>query len=180
MNNLTPQQAVAFFNRGDTNAFAVVYDSCFQLVLSFVKKMIPTQEEAEEITSDAFLKLWQRRGHFENLDKVRIFLFTVAKNSCLDHIKYSKVRMGIKPELLGSLFLESSEWPIQDSKMAIVLEHIHAEIEKLPPRCRSVMKLLCIDGLKNTEVAALLGIKEKTVRNLKVKALRRLRMRLLK
>ena len=69
------------FNRGHQAAFTTIYDRYQPAIFYFVRKFIPDTAQAEDITAEAFIKLWQRRENFNNEKSIAGFLHTTARNA---------------------------------------------------------------------------------------------------
>lgn len=133
---------------------------------------------AEDIAAESFIKAWQKRQDFASLEKLKAFLFVVAHNAALDYLRAKKLRDHQQPFLQQQLavFPENAE---EAYIRAEALQAIYRSIESLPPQCRQVVKLSVIDGLAPDEIAKLLNISYKTVRNQKSIGLKTLRLALL-
>lgn len=176
MREMISQDILEEFNNGNTEAFTLLYNNLYDAVYSFTKKFTISGEDAQDISAETFYKLWTLRGRFKTPGKLKSFLFTTAKNACLDYLKHRKIIATHQQNILQALlnYLEEDSGP--DWITLFLLQNIHKAIEKLPAQCRLICKLAYIEGLKNREIAGLLNIKEKTVRNQKAKALQRLRI----
>ena len=78
------------------------YNDCVNLyadnVFRFIVKNIRHEEDAKDIVQTAFEKLWRNRESV-NAEKSKSFLFTVAYNQMIDHIRKIK-RISLKDELI--------------------------------------------------------------------------------
>jgi DNA-directed RNA polymerase specialized sigma24 family protein len=50
-------------------------------------------DEAEDVTQDVFLKLWDKRNQAGSIKSIEAFAITVTKNICLDKLKSKKVNV---------------------------------------------------------------------------------------
>jgi RNA polymerase sigma-70 factor (family 1) len=162
---------------GNKKAFEALYRSRWLPVFHFIKRFVIDQQAAEDITTDTFLKCWQQREGFEHLEKLDSFLFTVARHACLNYLRDEKRRSAKQKALLVTLEREEQPDLAEREVAVLVYQYIYAEIDKLPGNMQAVLRLH-LEGVKNDAIAAQLGIAEKTVRNLKVEAIKTLRLRL--
>lgn len=72
---------------GDTAAFATLVDKYRQPVLNFVYRHVPDSAEAEDLAQVVFVQVWKSAGRYEASARFSTFLFTVAKNLCLNEIR---------------------------------------------------------------------------------------------
>ncbi|MBO9201411.1 MULTISPECIES: RNA polymerase sigma factor [Niastella] len=177
MSKKLENQTVINFQHGDEKAFEKVFKAYYSSIVVFTKKITGNQDEAEDITTEVFLKLFQRNTQFKDEPGIRAFLYVSARNSCLNYLKSKKAHdrshLEIAKRMENDTLLEY-EYSIK----AEIVETIHKAIENLPDECRKIFKLLYYDELKPAEVAALLQISVNTVYVQKSRAMQVLRLRL--
>jgi RNA polymerase sigma-70 factor (family 1) len=180
MNDEAPEYLVSLFKQGNDWASATIYklyfDSLFYYNMGFVK----SRHEAQDIASEAFLKLWELRENFESLEKIGSFLYIAAKNGCLDYLRHEKVKSSRKEEIIRLLSREGDAFLYHEKIAAEFSKRVNAEVEKLPRKCRKIVRLHFNDGLTIGEIAYRLRISAKTVSNQKALALTKLRLFFLK
>jgi RNA polymerase sigma factor (sigma-70 family) len=161
---------------GDKQAFETLYHHRYLPVFHFIKRLVIDQQAAEDITTETFLKVWQKHRDFANLAKFDSFLFTVARRASLNYIRDER-RHSQKKRLLFAV--GPAEQPdLAEQEISVrVFQFIYQEIAKLPANMQSVLRLH-LEGMKNEAIAERLGLAEKTVRNLKTEAIKALRLRL--
>ena len=76
--------------KGDTNAFAALVDRYKDMVYTLSLRMIRSREEAEELSQDTFIKVYRSLGKFKGESKFSTWLYKVAYNTCLDHLRKNK------------------------------------------------------------------------------------------
>lgn len=142
----------------------------------FAAKFTGDRLAAEDVVQDAFLKLWNHTGAFEDME-ARSFLYTTVRNACLNLIRHGKVEQKFAATV--------SDAPPEEQQLGLdlliraeVLGQIHQAVEMLPEGCRKVLKLAYFESLKNEEIAQQLGISVNTVKTQKARALQLLRLRL--
>jgi RNA polymerase sigma factor (sigma-70 family) len=169
-------EVVAALAAGDPQAVEKFYRSRWLAVFHFIRRYVTEQAAAEDIATDTFLKCWERRGDFNSLVRVDVFLFLTAKNVCLNWLRDTRRHSARERELYAEL--ENAEQPdLEEQEVAVrVYQYIYEEIGRLPEKMQQVLRLH-LEGIKNEEIASRLGIAEKTVRNLKTEAIRLLRLR---
>ena len=171
------------FNEGDAQAFKEVYHIYYtRLCLYARRKFSMNREEVEEIISEAFVRLFkhvQKGKQFETSDHIRNFLFTVAHNEAVNHLRLVQRQSGHLKDFINTTERQEEEFndhSIEFEMMQIIL----TAIERLPPECRRIFKMLYLDGLSYRDVAAILKLSPQTVRNQKSRALMLIRKHILK
>jgi RNA polymerase sigma-70 factor (ECF subfamily) len=143
-----------------------------QRIYFFCKNLVGA-DEAIDITANCFSKLWVMHGQFNTRENIQAFLFITARNNCLNYLNHIKVK-ALKAKEISELANE--EIFIRNAEIeADIITKIREEVEKLPTQHKRILKLSYYDGYANQEIATMLGLSEKTVRNLKSIALKSLK-----
>lgn len=157
----------------DSDAFGRIYDTYVKRIFRFVYFKVRSQEEAQDITSETFLKLWQYLSGGKRVDHLGALIYQIARNSVIDHNRQAG----------RSESLSSDESMLQIPDIA-GLSNIHrsAEISQvltavklLKDEYREIITMRYIDGIEPSEIAALLGKKPGHVRVLLHRALETVR-----
>lgn len=149
--------------------FHYYYPSLYQFALSMVK----TGQLAEEIVSDVFIHIWQKRTALARIQNLKLYLFVSTKNTSLNYLRQQKKDMVLPDDYrvqLRSVYFDPEQLLIT----AEMINRIQQAIHQLPPRCQLIFKLVKEDGLKHREVADLLNLSLKTVENQMTLALRKI------
>jgi RNA polymerase sigma factor (sigma-70 family) len=95
----------------------------------------------------------------------RAYMYTLTRNHLINQAKRARI---VSFEIVADLDGELPGFDISEAERALTardeLRHAKAGIEKLPPRCREVMRLRKLDGLSTQEAADTLGVSTETVR----------------
>jgi len=73
--------------RGDRAAFAGLVDKYKQPVMNFIHRSLRDEAEAEDLAQNVFLQAWKSRGRYRQTAKFSTWLFTIARNLCLNEIR---------------------------------------------------------------------------------------------
>jgi len=139
--------------------FLVYYKPLQQFAFSFIK----SQELAEEIVSDVFLKIWEKRGELEAIGNLKVYLYVSIKNTALKYLLKQKRQVAISLDELD-IELESFHWTPEELILtAEMMKKIEEAINDLPPRCKIIFKLIKEDQLRYKEVAEILNVSVKTI-----------------
>jgi len=159
------------FTTGEKTAFTSVYNEYYFRVYEFASRYLPTGEDAEDITADSFTKLWQRHSEFDSLEHIRAFLFTTAKNACLNFLQHSKIKDEKHKDILISLTTSQRDSFYLEEIRAELMQLVYAEVEKMPGKMKAIFLLSYKEGLKPAEIAERLQISVQTVSNQKINAI---------
>ncbi|MET7000367.1 RNA polymerase sigma factor [Chitinophaga defluvii] len=172
----TGEHLLKKLRKGDKAAFEIFYHQEYITVLYTAQRFVADIQAAEDLTTEVFLKLWERLSNFDSLPAMRSFLFVSIKNACLNYLRSEKRASAQYQELSYLLEQDSSEGIANQQLMAAIYRYLYEEIEKLPPQLKRVFKMAYIGGLSNEAIAAELGINNQSVRNDKSRALKQLRL----
>ncbi|MFT5076587.1 MAG: RNA polymerase sigma-70 factor (family 1) [Polaribacter sp.] len=140
-----------------------VFEKIFSTYAKDLKRYIffKTQDMdlAEDILQETFIKLWDNCNAV-TFSKVKSYLYTVATNIFLNHIKHHKVKMVYKKNYVKTSTNESPEFIMIEKEF---LEKIENTIRSLPPLQREVFLLNRIEKKKYKEIAVMLDISVKAV-----------------
>ncbi len=83
------QNRIAFYE--DMDAYKHLYYLLFDGLYRFSYSLVKSKETAEEIVSDVFIKVWQIRSKLNDINNLKVYLYTITKNFSLNYItKISK------------------------------------------------------------------------------------------
>ena len=111
--------------------------------------------DAEELTQDAFLKLWERWDRIDSIEDPTAYLFRVAMNG---------FRMRTRRTRLAARKLIPVGDPGDPFDEIDLREDVRKMLLGLPPRQRAALVLTEIFGYGSEQAAQILGIKPTTVR----------------
>jgi RNA polymerase sigma-70 factor (family 1) len=149
------------------------FEEYYSPLVFFANKLIHDTCLAEEISADAFIKLWEKREELSMEGSIKSWLYATVRNSCIDHLRKVR-RMHISEQ--GLQTVESVEQSVLHKLIETeTLKEITRTMELLPPKCRQVFRLFYIHGKNYQEIAKELRLSPLTVRNQKQRAVRLLK-----
>lgn len=173
----TGSDLLALVAAGDWASYEKLYNTYYLGVFRFAMKFLENRQAAEDITTEAFIKLWNTRDDLAAIRNIPSFLFTIVRNACLNHLRDLKRHAAHHSRILDSLSGQSEEGLRQHEIAEEVFRYLDNEIKKLPPRQQAILRCH-LEGMKQEEISHQLGIAIKTVRNLKSEAVKTLRIAL--
>lgn len=160
---------------GDEKAFAELFRYFYDRLLHFCIQYVHTREAAEEIVSDVFVKIWNRRADLEEVANLEVYLFVAVKNHSLNYLEqYSSLRITPINDETGIAQLTNSVDPERAMEWKEILFRMDQEVSRLPDQCRRVFKLIKEEGFKYKDVAEILNISPRTVETQLFRAMKRL------
>lgn len=149
---------------GDQQAFESIYRHYIDPIFRRLLYLIKSEELAEELAQDIFMKIWDKRAYIDPEKSFRSYLYSIAQNLVTDFYRRLALDRKLQQHLIGT----ATEYynPIE--------LHYHAEgdrqlltnaIKCLPEQRRKIYSLVKLDGKSYEEVSELLGISCSTIRD---------------
>jgi RNA polymerase sigma-70 factor (family 1) len=140
--------------------FSNFFKSQAKALRSYLFYKYGNEEQAEDVTQEAFIKLWENCANVP-LEKAKSFLYTVANNTTLNQIAHQKVVLEYsKKSNASGTDGHSPEFLMEEEQFKVKLQNA---IAKLTEAQRTAFLLHRIDGKKYHEIAEILGISVKAV-----------------
>ncbi|MDB5030469.1 RNA polymerase sigma factor [Mucilaginibacter sp.] len=166
---LTEKELILSLKIGDKYAFEQLYHNYKVRIYRNLLKLVKSDEIAEELLQDLFVKVWTSREKFDAEKSFRSYLFKIAENLVYDFFRKAALNKKLENYLISVSIPATS--PIE--------QHIYYKegnyalakaIEQLPPKRKQVYILCKIEGKSYEEVSRLLGVSVSTVNEHIVKA----------
>jgi len=152
-----------------------LYDRYFPMLFLIIREYVGQREVAEDIVTNAFIKLYNHRMKIRDGDHVKGFLFVVARNEAAGHYREQRrrrVAREAQERLADREYHDPRETELEREEW---MRKIREVIGQLPPARRQIFELHFFKGLSIREIANQLNLTETTVRNQRNRALRFLR-----
>ncbi len=134
------------------------FNRIFKLILSLAKH----RESAEELASDVFVELWQRRDKLAEVRNPEVYLYVIARNKAFTWLK-QQLHLTDPLDQIDDFKLELARSPEDLLISSEMLHRINVAINQLPPKCKLVFQLVKEQSFKYREVAEILNLSPKTV-----------------
>lgn len=156
--------------RGDEQAFGELYDIWASKVYRFIYFKIKDSATAEDLTSEVFLKVWERIHQYRPQGDIKFsaWLYSVARNTLIDHYRRQKGTEISFEDLPETADLEGEEPYREASELEIALSSLPAEYEK-------VLRLRFVEEYPISKVAQIMRKKEDNIRAIASRGLKKLR-----
>jgi RNA polymerase sigma-70 factor (family 1) len=171
------QELIGSLNRGDSAAFAELYDRHWGTLYVHALKMLHNEDEAKDIVQETFISLWSKAEGLELKSNLSFYLFSSVRHKVLNLIRDKKVRVGYTD--LFSLYIDQFAGNVleQIDEQELLLA-IDEAIQRLPEKMRVVFELSRKGHLSHKEIAEQLNISESTVSRQVSNALKIIRSKL--
>lgn len=154
------EECMRRISRQDKGALKEIYDAYAKYIFYLVLPIAGSRENAEDITSEVFLKIWKGAGSFQSKDGHKAWLASIARNQAVDYLR--KLGREIPGGLDEVVRMADADQPdpydkvIADLTVSQVLDH-------LEPAEREVVHLKIMGGLTFAQIASVLQAPAGTV-----------------
>lgn len=156
------------------DAFKRLFDSYKNRLYGYVLAIAHSPYAAEEITQEIFIKLWLCRDILHQVDNLDGYIFTIARNKTLNHLRKAVYDERLLREL--QLLATTENNNVEERALTDEYERLISDaLMRLSPQRRLVYQLSRDKGLNYEEIASHLRLSRNTVRNHMVEALRFIR-----
>ncbi|MFQ5627756.1 MAG: RNA polymerase sigma factor [bacterium] len=146
----------------DEKAFKKIVLACKDQVFNYALHMVRIQEDAEDITQEAFIRLWKYRWS-SHIKSPRAWLFRVTHNLCIDRVRMQsrQNRAFTSMDCAKSETVEQYQQPEQilKTERKELQQQISSALANMPERFRSVIVLREIQGFSYREISEILDMK---------------------
>ncbi len=154
------QSAIKKLLKGDKDGLRLIYEAYVKLIYAVVYDTVGSKEDAEDITSDFFIKLIRVADSFKMGSPHKTWLVTIAKNMAIDHIrKRSKEVLEIDntsdDDNAPRQWEDTSRASVEDT--VAMSSDISQAMETLEPREKEIIDLKLVGQFKFKEIAEMTG-----------------------
>lgn len=177
------QTAIDALAQGDKNALKRIYEAYVRFIYAVVYDVLGNREEAEDITSEFFIKLVRVASSFRQGSPHRAWMVKIARNMAIDCVRKRKREMpeyAVEDETghTESIFERSGAEKCADEqeRKTVLMEDMRRAMQKLNPREKEIIDMKLLGQLTFQEIAEMVGRPMGTVTwlyNQGVKKLRR-------
>jgi RNA polymerase sigma-70 factor (family 1) len=167
------------FKNSDLTAFRELYDTFYHPLLNYATRILHDAGDAEDILSESFVILWQKRNDFESFKSVAAFLYTVTRNACFTHLRKLKKKTNAHREL-AYLVPDLDTMNSADAIREDLIQFSLIAAQRLPKEMKRVFQLIYMEGFSAAEAAEKLQLSVNTINAQKANAVKRIRSSLIR
>ena len=142
---------------GDTKKFEELVLRYQDFVYALVFNIVKTEESAKDVVQEVFLRVYKSIRRFERKSSFKTWLYRIAFNTALAHLKREKPLAAIEDQELSDSMVK----PAKDHTLKLTLDKL---IAKLKPELQAVIMFHYYDDLKYEEIAEVLDCPLGTVK----------------
>ena len=161
----TKETLLAQIAGGDQAAFGALYDEISPRVFGLVRRLLVDHAQAEEVTQEVFLEIWQNASRYEpSKGGASTWILTMAHRRAVDRIRSSQsgrdrdVKIGIRD------YVSDYDNVADTVETTIEHERVKEAMSQLTELQRQAVTLAYYGGFSHSEVAAMLSVPIGTVK----------------
>ncbi len=147
----------------DEHAYKHLFLYFYKGLTQFAFGIVKTREASEEVVSDVMLKVWTLKEDLTHVTNLKFYLYKATKNTALNYLNSNAKYNFQNIESVNELICFDTSTPEETILRNEWKKEIMTIVERLPPKCQMVYKLIKEDGFTYKEVAVLMDISENTV-----------------
>ncbi len=158
---MTERELFIKIQEGDWDAFNAVFKRYSELLFHYSLGMVKNGEAARDIVQEVFIWLWTNRDKVPARDSINGYLFRAVKNACINHKVHEQVEQRY---LRQQMIEEKGTAGHDDGEHDELFVRLQSLMDSLPPKCREIFIMGCVDGMSYKEIAGKLDISVNTVK----------------
>ena len=169
------QEAIKLAQKGEAEAFGIIYDQYAQRIFRFIKIKAQNQEQAEDLLQDVFVKIWTAMPNFRiEGGNFQAWAYKIASNTINDYLRkiYRQPHPDLLPENLNLPAKETAENSLMQKDTS---EQVKRMLDFLPEHYRQVLELRFIQEFNLEETSKILGKSNLATRLIQHRALKKLK-----
>jgi len=162
--NQINEKLISGLKAGEKGAFKEIFNIYGPRIFRFAIVYLKNKPDAEELTQDVFLKLWEKRCNINPVLNFKAYIFKIAVNSIYDYIRKRNI------EKAFSDFLQYNYQPGVESSWDDVIwndmiSRLNTLVNSMPEQRKIIFCLSTKEGLTNQQIADKLNLSKRTVEN---------------
>src|SRR2546421_5750079 len=164
-------QLVERYFSGDTAAFDEIMIRYERQIYRVCYRFVENRDDALDLAQDVFVKVFEHLPTFRRESTLKTWLYRIAINHCLNHVKKHSQEFVEVTEYTGSI-RPTAQAQLEDREQR---EHFRRMVKRLPPRQKAILELRINEQLSYEEIARISGRSVSTIKASVFFALEKLR-----
>lgn len=157
---MSDNEIISAIRNGDLHAaFRGIVDSYSERLYWHVRRFLCSHDDTDDLLQDIFIKVWSSLPSFRGDSKLFTWLYRIATNEALNHLRKMKIRSALRFESLESVqvdMIDSDPWFNGDA----LERNLSKAILTLPEKQRAVFMMRYYDDMDYSQISQILGTSE--------------------
>lgn len=157
-------EAALSFQRGEEIGFDFFFKKLRHPLVWYAMNIVKDKDIAEDMVSEAFLKIWKNRATLDHPKVIKGWLYKVTHNNCLMYHQHERNKAKNRNQIAYET--ETTIESVEDCFIkAEVLNELKQAIQLLPPACRKIVVLRYLQQKEVSEIEKILKLSKSTIKN---------------
>ncbi|WP_067149509.1 RNA polymerase sigma factor [Pseudotamlana agarivorans] len=153
--------AVKALKEGDESAFRYLFYQYYDRLVAYIVTYTHDKMSAEDIVQQAFIDFWNNKSKLDTIRSPKNYLYSIAYNRFIDTIHTEKRQSNLLDQIYERALRDKIEEDTEQLDERV--KRMKAIIESLPPKCKTILEMNKVKGIKYREIAEIMDISIKTV-----------------
>lgn len=172
MSNKITLETLESLRCGNHKAFESVFIAYYDRIRVFIFGYLKSESDAEELTEDLFVGLWEKRTSIDTSKSFNSYLHTIARNTALNFLKKRYLHTAYINNTSISEHSSTSEEDLIAKELGLLIDNV---IDEMPEQRKRIYILSRNEGLSNSEIAGQLNTTKRNVESQLSLALKEIR-----
>lgn len=152
------------YRDGDAAAFEALYLRHKDSLYRYLLRLAMNPHTAEDVFQEAWGKIIKARANYRPTAKFTTYLFRVAHNCFIDHVRRSKRHVG-HSDAIPELEADPANEPERQTEQLLARQRLEAALKTLPNEQRDAFLLYEEGGLSLDDIALVTGVNRETAKS---------------
>jgi len=162
MESLQINQYIEQCKLGSREAFKNIVFEYQQLVYSLAFKLLCNEQDAEDVTQDAFIKVWQNINFYKQQYKFSTWIYKITSNVCYDKLRSKNNINSIDIEYCDCLSDQNQEEILHNKELKKLIVKL---TDGLSPKQKLIFTLSDFEELKVDEIKTITGMSASKIKS---------------
>ncbi|MBQ3245570.1 MAG: RNA polymerase sigma factor [Bacteroidales bacterium] len=154
---MTDSEIISLYEDGrHEEAFNGIVDTYTERLYWHVRRFLCSHEDTNDLLQDIFIKIWTALSTFRGDSRLYTWLYRIATNEVLNHLRKQKIKAMISLDSAGSILERKVDEDVYFNGDEMQRE-LHKAIQRLPEKQRIVFNLRYFDEMKYEDISEITG-----------------------
>ncbi|MCG2461681.1 RNA polymerase sigma-70 factor [Flavobacteriaceae bacterium F89] len=154
-------EAVKALKKGNKLAFKQIFEKYYNRLVTYITTYTHDKEQSEDIVQQTFINFWDDKLKLDENKSPKAYLYAIAYNRYIDSLNKDKRREKLLERIWEKALRDRI---LEDTEMLEKrIQKMKQVTDSLPPKCKEILHMNKVQGIKYKEIAEQLGISVKTV-----------------
>jgi RNA polymerase sigma-70 factor, ECF subfamily len=150
--HISEMELVGLLKSRDDAAYAILYERYGAMLYGVMKKIVPQQEDLENLLQDCFVKIWKNVDSYdENKGKLATWLLNIARNLAIDFTRSKAFSQQRKNQDLNQFVHLETDTPAHTIRPDTI--DLRQLVNQLNPSYRQVIEWMYFEGYTQQEIS---------------------------